>query len=106
MTRQDVINNIMASYRDCGVTLYQVEALVNSGEKQGFSYQTIYTGLRMALGMEHGKDEAFTMEEVAEALGSTPGDVIQEIERLGIETVQTVGESVQRFIIPAGGLTS
>lgn len=100
MTRQDVINNIMASYKDCGVTLYQVEALVKSGELEGFSYRTIYTGLRMALGMEHGRNEKFTIGEVSEALGITEEEAMQEIERLGIETVQTVGEPVSRFVLP------
>lgn len=109
MKKQDVINNIMASYRDCGMTEEVLEGLISSGEKQGFSYQTIYTGIRMMLGEQNGREELFSAAEVAEALGMTEDEVIQEIEQLNREIVEA-GENpdqyikkcdpVQRFVIP------
>jgi len=115
MTKQDVINNIMANYGKYGIDMAMVEEQIKSGEKQGFSYQTIYTGLRMALGNATGEREYFSVSEMAEALGATEDEIIQEIERLKTQ-MEEVGEDsekyfqqtnpVQRFIIPPGGLTS
>lgn len=115
MTKQDVINNIMASYRNHGVSLEWLEEMICSGEEQGFSYQTIHTGLKMALGSSTGEQELFTVSEVAEALGTTENEIIQQIEKIRGE-MEGAGEdtekyfkqtgAMQRFIIPPGGLTS
>ena len=44
MTRKDVINNIMVNYGPYGVDIEIIEEQIKSGEAQGFSYQTLYTG--------------------------------------------------------------
>lgn len=115
MTKTDVINNIMANYQQYGIDREWLEESIRSGEEQGFSYQTIYTGLRMALGSATGQED--TVAEMAEALGEPEGEIIWQIEELTGE-LQEAGEDteqyfrrydtgeIQRFMIPAGGLKS
>lgn len=115
MSRQDVINNIMASYGRFGVTVDLIEEDIRSGEEQGFSYLTIYTILRMALASAFGTEEYFTPAELAEALGMTEEEVIQEIERMR-ENIAAMGlnpddytykidsEDKKNFILPPGYL--
>lgn len=50
MNREDVIQNLLRTYQTYGVTRAWIEQEINSGLSHAFSYQTIYTGLRMALG--------------------------------------------------------
>ena len=115
MTRQDVVNNIRANYGRYGLDMAQIEENIASGEQQGFSYQTIYTGLRMALGTAFGVQEHFTVQEMAEAFGATEEEMIKEIENMRTEAEESgldpdelayktePGETT-RFIIPAGTL--
>lgn len=111
MTKQEVINNITANYSVYGVSGEWIEEQIRGGEREGFSYQTIYTGLRMALGSQFGREELFTVSEMAEALGATEDEIIQQIEEMKGE-LEAAGEDVsdyikqrrpaQRFIIPPG----
>lgn len=80
MTRTDVINNLIVNYGRYGIDIEAIEEQIKSGEAQGFSYQTIYTGLRMALGSIFGVEEHFTPAELAEAFGVSEEEIIQEIE--------------------------
>jgi hypothetical protein len=117
MLREDVIINIMSNYGKYGITLEWLEEQIRSGECQGFSYQTIYTGLKMALSNTTDHEALFSVGDIAEALGVTEEEIIQQIEVLKIE-MEASGkepdlyfkrikpESIQRFIIPPGGLLS
>ncbi len=117
MLREDVIINIMLNYGKYGITLEWLEEQIRSGECKGFSYQTIYTGLRMALSNNTDHEELFSVGDIAEALGVTEEEIIQQIEMLK-EKMKAAGEDpdvhfkrieperVQRFIIPPGGLLS
>ena len=69
MTRQDVINNIMASYGDFDIPLEWLEDLINICREKGFSYQAAYNRIRMEIGTATGTKEIFTTAETAEALG-------------------------------------
>lgn len=115
MTRQDVINNIRANYGRYGLDMAQIEENIVSGEQQGFTYLTIYTGLRMALSTAFGVQEYFTVQEMAEALGTTEEEIIKEIENMRTEAEEigldpdelaykTEPGEITRFIIPAGAL--
>ena len=115
MTREDVFNNIKATYSRYGLTDEDIEQEIQSGEAHGFSYQTIYTGLRMALGNAYNTDEIFTPEEMAEALGVSVEEVIAEIEAARQQAIEegrdadeiaykTEPEEIHRFIIPANFL--
>lgn len=115
MTKKDVIANLMASYRKYGVSQEFIKEQIKTGEARGFSYQTIYTGLRMALGTFTGEQELFTISEMAEALGKSESDIIHKVEEMKRELaaegkdssqyVQEIApESRQRFMILPGGL--
>ncbi|MEY8356511.1 hypothetical protein AALB39_24610 [Lachnospiraceae bacterium 54-53] len=117
MSREDVIINIMSNYGKYGVTLEWLEESIRGGEQKGFSYQTIYTGLRMALSSNTDHEELLSVGDIAEALGVTEEEIIQQIEELrgemkagGIDTDQYFKRiepwRIQRFIIPPGGLLS
>lgn len=117
MLREDVIINIISNYGKYGMTLEWLEEQIRSGECQGFSYQTIYTGLKMALSNTTDHEALFSVGDIAEALGVTEEEIIQQIEVLK-EEMKTAGENpdlhfkrieperIQRFIIPPGGLLS
>lgn len=116
MTREEVVINIRATYSRYGVTDAEIEEHISSGEAKGFSYQAIYTGLRMALGKAYNVEELFTVEEVAEAMGASREEVITEIECARAEAeamgndadevaYKTEQGEVTRFIIPAGFLS-
>lgn len=113
MTREEVLNNIRASYSRYGLSDDDILHEIESGEAQGFSYQTIYTGLRMALGRAYNVEELFTPAEVAEALGVTTEEIIAEIEAQRQQAIdegrdadevayKTEPNEIHRFIIPAG----
>lgn len=115
MTREDVINNLISTYSRHGVTKFLIETEIESGLKEGFSYQTIYTGLRMAMGNYFNEEEYFTPAEMAEALGVTEDEMINQIKEMEKELIEkgedtsqyfkkTEPIQTQRFIILPGGL--
>jgi len=109
MTRQDVINNIMIKYSDCGVTEDVLEEMISSGEQEGFTYRMIYNGIRMMLGDQSGREELFSAADMAEMLGISEEEAMQQIEEMRTE-VEAAGknpddyfkkcEPVQRFVLP------
>jgi hypothetical protein len=115
MTREDLFLNIKTNYSKYGITDEIIEQEIQSGEAHGFSYQTIYTGLKMAFGSAFNTEEYFTPEEVAEAMGVTVEEVIAEIEAARQQAIEngedadeiaykTEPQEQHRFIIPAGFL--
>jgi len=116
MTREDVIRNILSSYGKYGFTRELIEEQVSSGEANGFSYQSIYTGLRYAFSQITGEHEYFTVAEMAEAFGTTEKEMVNLIEQGRAEILVEGGkpddyfveqkpENIQKFIIPKGGLS-
>lgn len=117
VNRESVILNILSTYGKYGFSRDDIEQMVKSGEAHDFSYQTIYTGLRMSLGSMTGEEEHFTVSEIAEALGESEENIIQQIENMKTEIRDAGGnvedyvkeiepEEVQHFLIMPGGLTS
>ncbi|WP_077613008.1 hypothetical protein [Clostridium sp. Marseille-P2415] len=115
MTKQDVINNIMASYGDCDISLDWLEDLIRICREKGLSYQTAYNRIRMEIGTAAGTREVFTITETAEALGASEDKVIEAALRLNNEA-EAAGEGkerhymkvdpdmIQRFVIQPGEL--
>ena len=117
MTREDVINNVLANYGGYGIDRKTIEKLLDSGLKEGLSYQAIYTGIKLAYAQEYGEHALFTTKEVAEALGVSEEMVIQEIEKAKEELLEygenpsdyfleADQEERQRFVLPPGYLNS
>lgn len=105
----------MNTYGKHGVTRLLIEQEIDGGLEKGFSHQTIYTGLRMAMGNIYNEREYFTPAEVAEALGATENEIIHQIDLLGNE-MEAKGEDPsnyftkiepevkQRFVVLPSGL--
>lgn len=105
----------MANYSRYRVDRETVEPQIRSGEAEGFSYQTIYTGLRMAMASAFGTNEYFTPVEMAEALGTTEEGIIQQIGQIKEDIIarglnpadyvhEVEPEERQRFVLPPGFL--
>lgn len=115
MTREDVISNVLANYGKYGIERKTVEKLLDSGLKEGLSYQAIYTGIKLAYAQEYGEHTLFSTAEVAEVLGVSEEMVIQEIEKAKVELLESGEnpddyfpevrpEKCRRFIMPPGYL--
>lgn len=65
----DEIKRIATRYKDCGVTEEFVRNMCADGIHNGFSEKVALAGIRLALSMEFGKEEYFSMDETAEILG-------------------------------------
>lgn len=115
MTREDVISNVLANYGKYGIEQGTIEELVDSGLKEGLSYQAIYTGIKLAYTQEYGEHTLFSIAEVAEVLGISEEMVIQEIEKAKVELLESGEnpddyfpevrpEKCRRFIMPPGYL--
>ncbi len=65
----------------------QVAEIVRSGLDHGFSFETALVGARLALAMQTGQDELFSLDDVAAALGCTKEEAAAEIKRQGIQGV-------------------
>lgn len=115
MTREDVISNVLANYGKYGIEQGTIEELVDSGLKEGLSYQAIYTGIKLAYAQEYGEHTLFSTAEVAEVLGISEEMVIQEIEKAKVELLESGEnpddyfpevrpEKCRRFIMPPGYL--
>ncbi len=69
---------IAKRYRKFGIAPEVVRQIVQSGIDCGFSRKTALIGARLALSIEFGVHEYFSLEEVAEVLGTST----EEVERL------------------------
>lgn len=117
MTKSDVINNLLSTYSKYGFAWEDIEEVIANGEKEGFSYRTIYNGIRMALARITGEHELFTVSDIAEAIGATEEEVINQVEKMRAELIEK-GENpdeyfpevkpldIQSFVIPPEKYTS
>lgn len=93
MKREEVVKNIMSTYKGFGVTEKEIEEVIDSGIKNGLSYDVIYTGLRLTLGSVLGIDELFFPSEIAELFGVTVEEAnrvinesVEELKNAGVDT--------------------
>lgn len=80
MTREEVVQTILLKYSRYGVDRALIEREIEEGEKHQFSYESICTGLRMGLSNVYDTEELFTTREMAEAMGVSEEEVIEEVE--------------------------
>lgn len=113
MKREEVVKNIMSTYKKFGVTEKEIEEVIDSGLKNGFSYDAIYTGLRLSYGNACGVEELFYPSDVAELFNITEDEAnrvinesIEELKNLGVDTgnyFQKVNETEKKvFLFPSG----
>ena len=86
MTLIDAVNNLYSTYGKYGLDKGKIWMLICDGMKNyGLSVETCYNGLRMTLGREYNEQELFSSDEVAEMLGVSKEEILQEIEKCKIE---------------------
>ena len=75
-----------------GVSVGKVQEIVRSGLDHGFSIETALVGARLALAMHTGREELFSLDDVAAALGCTREEAADEMERHGFQgmTISTL----------------
>lgn len=71
-----------------GVHLGEVQKIVQSGLDRGLSFRACLVGARLALSMKTGKEELFSLTDVAAALGCSKEDAAAELEKHGIQGAQ------------------
>lgn len=76
----DEIKRIATRYKDCGVTEEFVRNMCADGIRHGFSEKVALAGIRLALSMEFGKEEYFSMDETAEIFGVEESAVRKLVE--------------------------
>ena len=99
MTKKDLLNNIKSNYGKLGIDMKAIEKIIKSGEKQGFAYSKIYAGIRLAMYLEYGTQEYFSLTEVAEIMGTSKEEAFKEMMRVGAVKPSSSQER-QQFIIP------
>lgn len=99
MTKKDLLNNIKSNYGKLGIDMKAIEKIIKSGEKQGFAYSKIYAGIRLAMCLEYGTQEYFSLTEVAEIMGTSKEEAFKEMMRVGAVKPSSSQER-QQFIIP------
>ena len=100
MTLIDAVNNLYSTYGKYGLDKGKIWMLICDGMKNyGLSVETCYNGLRMTLGREYNEQELFSSDEVAEMLGVSKEEILQEIEKCKIE-LEAKGEDTSRYFIP------
>lgn len=66
----------------------EVQRIVRSGLDRGLSFRACLTGARLALSIQTGKHELFSMDDAAAALGCTQEEAAAEMEKLGISPIK------------------
>ena len=89
MTLIDAVNNLYSTYGKYGLDKGKIWMLICDGMKNyGLSVETCYN-----------EQELFSSDEVAEMLGVSKEEILQEIEKCKIE-LEAKGEDTSRYFIP------
>lgn len=101
MTLIDAVNNLYATYGKYGFEKSQLGLLICDGmENYGLSLEACYNGMRMILGEQCHEQEIFSTDEVAEMMGISKEEAIQEIEKYKAG-MEARGEDTSKSIMPA-----
>ena len=71
-----------------GVRLGIVQKIVQSGLDRDLSLEACLVGARLALSMESGKEELFSLDDIAAVLGCSREEAAAELEKQGIQGAQ------------------
>lgn len=71
-----------------GVQMGEVQRIVQSGLDSGISFEACLVGARLALSMESGKTELFSLDDISAALGCSREEAAAELEKQGIQGAQ------------------
>ena len=71
-----------------GVHLREVQRIVKSGLDRDLSLEACLVGAWLALSMESGKEELFSLDDIAAVLGCSREEAAAELEKQGIQGAQ------------------
>lgn len=92
MNRETVIQNITNNYEKYGITREVIEPLIDSGIKEGLSYDLIYLTLKAELSKLAGEEFYCTSSDMARAFGVSEDEINCTIEEAR-EELLAVGEN-------------
>lgn len=100
MTFDETLNRLVNKYGKYGFSKEMLSEQLQDGiVNQGFSVNMAYNGLRMALGSVTGREELFSVDDVAEISGMSRDEVLQEIEKARKELI-AAGEDPDDYFKP------
>lgn len=80
MDKETVIQNLINNYGQYGVTREIIEPLLDSGRKEGFTYDLMYLQLDCELSYRYGKEFYCTSWDMARAFGLSEDEMNKVIE--------------------------
>lgn len=95
MDRETVLQNLMNNYGNY-ITKDELDNLIDSGLRQGFSYDLIYLGLKYSLSDVVGEEFYCTSSDMARAFGMSDDEMDRIIEEAREELLDS-GENPDEY---------
>lgn len=116
MTVEEAADKLLRTYSAYGVRREFLIGLMEDGIRNyDLSVEAVFNGARMMLGQQLGVRELFSVQDVAEMLGTSEAEALAEIEKMRSQLIEQ-GEDLskyileepkrQKFIVPAQKWTS
>ena len=99
MTVKTAVDNLVVNYGKYGYTRQNFIDLLKSGIDKGFSVRSAYNGIKMIFALQSGEHEYFSTDEVAEMLGVSPEEALEEVERQRAELIRQ-GKNPDDYFTP------
>lgn len=96
MDRETVLQNLMNNYGNY-ITKDELDNLIDSGLRQGFSYDLIYLGLKYSLSDVAGEEFYCTSSDMARAFGMSDDEMDRIIEEAREELLASGENSDEYF---------
>lgn len=87
MNRETVIQNLITNYGNHGITREIIEPLIDSGVKEGITYDLIYLTLKAELSKLVGEEFFCTSSDMARAFGMSDEEMNQIIDEAREELI-------------------
>lgn len=107
MTRETIIQNIMANYGKYGITPDMINEVIDAGLEGGMSYDMIYLDTMRRISEITGEEFLCSSSDMARAMGVSEDEILRMIEEAREELIEA-GEDpdeyfkevpVQRFMM-------
>lgn len=96
MTRQTVIQNIIANYSKYGITTDMVEEVIDTGLEGGMSYDMIYLDTMRRISEITGEEFVYSASDMARAMGVSNEEMQKIIEDAREELIEA-GEDPDEY---------
>ena len=95
MNRKTIIQNVMNNYGNY-ITKEELDNLIDSGLRQGFSYDLIYLGLKYSLSDVAGEEFVCTSSDMAREFGMSDDEMNRTIKEAREELISN-GENPDEY---------